>query len=41
VTLGLSIGGGALSGFLCSKIGTLEKVFEDEPHWDELAHDST
>ena len=33
ITLGLSIGGGAISGFLASRFGQLEVLFDDKDHW--------
>ena len=33
ITLGISIGGGAISGFIASRFGKIEKLFDDEEHF--------
>lgn len=35
ITLGLSIGGGAIGGFIASRFGKIEHLFDDEEHFEE------
>jgi hypothetical protein len=35
----MSIFGGALSGYLCGKLGAPDQIYDDEEHWDDLAED--
>lgn len=39
VTLGLSIGGGALSGFIVSNCCEIQHLFDDEEHFHEVYYD--
>jgi len=40
ITLGISITGGALSGFVCSRFGNLEELFDDKQHFLHAEYDS-
>ena len=33
ITLAISIGGGAISGFIASRFGKIEELFDDEEHF--------
>ena len=39
VTLGISLLGGAFSGFIASRAGSLNHFFDDEEHWYECRYD--
>lgn len=39
ITLGISITGGALTGFLCSRFGNLEELFDDKQHFLHAEYD--
>jgi len=39
ITLAISISSGALSGFIASKVGSVETYFTDDNHWEELEYD--
>lgn len=38
-TLAISIGGGVISGFLVSRCGHVESLFDDKEHFDEVEYD--
>jgi hypothetical protein len=41
ITLGIAIGGGTLTGFLCGKLGSpIDSIYDDDEHWHDLKDDT-